>query len=659
MCGLAMSILLASLITVQGQAASDEATIANANVHGAIIESASVIQLDPNDYGSGNNWEGLGYAPTTGKLYGAPSRGTFVLVVDPTSNATGALGSFAATVSSVSKWAHFTYAPNTRKLYAAPCWANSMLIVDPLANATDGSTVGNFGTGSAARRSNGVKWFGTAYAFGKIYGAPYDANSVLILDTSTNVTDTTTLRTVTGHAGSWAGIAFSPVDGKLYAAPLQANAVLIVDPLLNQTDMTTLVVGCTSCNKWNGITFCSVTNRLYAAPSEANAVLIVDPIGRSVDVTTLGGLTSTASKWAGAAFGNSTGKLYFPPAVGSNAVLVVDPIANTSSFISTAGLGSTGVKWNGIVYASITGQLYAMPRIAQNILVVRFDINTSALPVTIAPTAVPTVLPTSTPSRSPTIFPTAIPASLGPAIDPTGAPTNSSSAVQTVAPSAAPTALPTTIPSVTLATPPGGGGNDNILAILLGVGVAIGILVVITIAIVRKYQSRARSKSQGPIVINQAHLNPAQLDGYDTVEPASAASRGDNADDTYGEPILASHSTTVHRSDGTSNAVDTAKSDTLDTELHFDAPSATRHTSEYNATPASQPPQQLELDQDRYVQQVSDRPSDAPFAPNDTYEYADPASEPSQQLELDQDLYVQQSSDVGLENFAGFEPEHS
>ena len=132
------------------------------------------------------------------------------------------------------------------------------------------TTLGGLGTG-------GAKWMGIAFAptTGMLYGAPYNAGSVLTINPTTNTTDTTMLGGLGIGGSKWQGIAFAPTTGMLYCASAYATSVLIINPTTNTTDTTTLGGLGVGGDKWRGIAFTPTTGMLYGAPNDAAPVLLI------------------------------------------------------------------------------------------------------------------------------------------------------------------------------------------------------------------------------------------------------------------------------------------------------------------------------------------------------------------------------------------------
>jgi hypothetical protein len=269
-------------------------------------------------------------------------------------------------------WINLVFADNAGKLYGTPFYADTVLIIDPVTNTTDSTTLA-VGLGSVIQ-----EWHSMTYApnVGKLFAAPWIADAVLIIDPLTNTTDNTTLSGLGFGGGKWVGIAYADNVGKLYGAPDTASAVLIIDPVANTTDMTTLAGLGNAIGKWYSITYAANVGKLYAAPYSADAVLIIDPVANTTDATALAGLASGGNKWRGITFVDIVGKLYAAP-FNANAVLIIDPVANTTDTTTLAGLGSATNKWVGIAYASNVEKLFAAPLNANSVLIIDPVANTT------------------------------------------------------------------------------------------------------------------------------------------------------------------------------------------------------------------------------------------------------------------------------------------
>jgi hypothetical protein len=70
-------------------------------------------------------------------------------------------------------------------------------------------------------------------------------------------TDTTTLDGLGTNVGKWTGMAYAPSVGMLYAAPFNADSVLMINPRTNVMDTTTLGGLGAGDRKWIGMAYAS------------------------------------------------------------------------------------------------------------------------------------------------------------------------------------------------------------------------------------------------------------------------------------------------------------------------------------------------------------------------------------------------------------------
>ncbi|CAE8657580.1 unnamed protein product, partial [Polarella glacialis] len=114
------------------------------------------------------------------------------------------------------------------------------------------------------------KWFGIAAGnCGRLlYCAPYNAQQVLVIDSST--LELSFVEGAGEGTRKWSGIARGP-DGLLFCAPYDADEVLVIDP---RSDSLALIpcVGGAGKAKWSGIAL-AADGQLYCAPACAKTVL--------------------------------------------------------------------------------------------------------------------------------------------------------------------------------------------------------------------------------------------------------------------------------------------------------------------------------------------------------------------------------------------------
>ena len=74
----------------------------------------------------------------------------------------------------------------------------------------------------------------------KLYGIPYNAKSVLIIDPVTNDSDTTSISGLPG-GGEWATGVTAEDDRVVYCVPNNGKSILMIDVLFNTTRLLPLV----------------------------------------------------------------------------------------------------------------------------------------------------------------------------------------------------------------------------------------------------------------------------------------------------------------------------------------------------------------------------------------------------------------------------------
>eukprot|EP01051_Picozoa_sp_SAG22_P012596 SAG22_NODE_1325_length_4736_cov_5.253397_4_plen_303_part_00 len=143
--------------------------------------------------------------------------------------------------------------------------------------------------------------------------------AAMTTDLRLDTTDTTSLAGLGSDYYKWSGGVLGP-DGRVYGIPYKAEAVLVVDPAAMTTDTTSLA-GLGGGAKWFGGVL-GPDGRVYGMPSNAEAVVVVDPTAMTTDTTSLAGLGSGGAKWFGGVLGPD-GRVYGMPS-NAEAVLVVE-----------------------------------------------------------------------------------------------------------------------------------------------------------------------------------------------------------------------------------------------------------------------------------------------------------------------------------------------
>ena len=194
-----------------------------------------------------------------------------MLIIDPTTNSIDTTAMSGLTTPAFAKWAEGVLADNG-KIYGIPYYAATVLIIDPVTDSYSASAAPLPAPGGA----DGAKWIGGVLAGnGKIYGIPAYSTSVLIFDPMTNTADTTTITGLPGDFKWLGGVLVG--NGKIVGIPGSASTLLIINTTTNTTDTATAVGP--SGSKWLGgvLAGSNGNKRLFGIPHGARSVLIVEP----------------------------------------------------------------------------------------------------------------------------------------------------------------------------------------------------------------------------------------------------------------------------------------------------------------------------------------------------------------------------------------------
>ena len=172
-----------------------------------------------------------------GKIYLTPYYATYVGVYDYIANTfSSTTTGLTGLPSSHSKWQGATLASNG-KMYCGPYSHNSVLIIDPYTPSVDYTTIAGMTTFGGGTSNSGWRQ-GCLAPNGKIYFAPRDSSSVLIVDPSTDTADEATIAGL-AYRGALYGQGRLAPDGKIYCPPIAATNVLVIDPETDTIDTTT------------------------------------------------------------------------------------------------------------------------------------------------------------------------------------------------------------------------------------------------------------------------------------------------------------------------------------------------------------------------------------------------------------------------------------
>jgi hypothetical protein len=188
----------------------------------------------------------------------------------------------------------------------------------------------------------------------KLYFLPFAAEHVLIVDTTDNSLDSTTMSGLGNDARKWSGGVLG-VDHKIYGIPYNAAEVLVIDTVAGTATRDAVGMGgLGGSTKWFGGVL-GPDRKIYGIPYEAAQVLIIDYEQHSTDVTTmdwLGSGSTTHSMWAGGVLSPDNGKIYCIPFTTEEA-LIVDTATQLTDRMSIRGVSpGVGTKYMGGVLGS-------------------------------------------------------------------------------------------------------------------------------------------------------------------------------------------------------------------------------------------------------------------------------------------------------------------
>mmetsp|Transcript_13104 Transcript_13104/g.14986 ORF Transcript_13104/g.14986 Transcript_13104/m.14986 type:complete len:458 (+) Transcript_13104:86-1459(+) len=188
------------------------------------------------------------------------------------------------------------------KLFCAPYNASSVLVID--AELEEVRTI-------PCGVNGNYKWRGIARYGKKLYYCPFDASVVLVIDGETESINTISLD-IKGSE-KWSGIA--RCGSKLFCAPYNASTILVIDCETDETH--TIPCGIKGDYKWAGIA--AYKNKLFCCPFDASSILVID--GETEEVHAIPCGISGNDKWFGiVCFEN---KLFCAPHNAST-ILVID-----------------------------------------------------------------------------------------------------------------------------------------------------------------------------------------------------------------------------------------------------------------------------------------------------------------------------------------------
>jgi len=179
------------------------------------------------------------------------------------------------------------------KIYGIPYNAENVLIIDTKSDTVDTTTIqGIAGFSKYSCAVPAPYWKGS-----KLYAIPSDATNVMIVDTTTDTADITSIKGIKpGKSGKNTGFSYADataVENKIIAVPQDADEVLAID---TEVDMAEVILGSSrlaGSGKYSSIV--TVGDKAYGLPfHSAQNIMIYDADTHKVDTTTLKGFSGQA-----------------------------------------------------------------------------------------------------------------------------------------------------------------------------------------------------------------------------------------------------------------------------------------------------------------------------------------------------------------------------
>ena len=335
---------------------SKQIALGSESIGGALIDDVAVHD------GQAPRWAGC--VVHNGRVFAAPYNDPRMLVLNP--SATLSEESIDLKMDNFeAKWVGAAILGD--KVYCAPHDNKAALVVDssvPSGSASQHSFIHDIAR-SRKHSELAKKYAGIAACSGKLFCAPFNYDSVLVIEPTDGRKPKTRHIPTRSGLSKWHGIA--ELNGCLYACPHRESSMLVINA---SSDESLIYIDVLSASekikeeselKWSGIA--AHSGKLYCCPHEHNRVLVVEPNQLRHEVSFIDinrdesfkGITSCGSR------------LFCAPYNGSN-VLVIDPQKTGSAQISFIDIGPGIGKMRFSGLCSISSSIYLVPFNEANIV---------------------------------------------------------------------------------------------------------------------------------------------------------------------------------------------------------------------------------------------------------------------------------------------------
>ncbi len=258
-------------------------------------------------------WAG-GALGVDGKIYAVPSLNSTatytssILIINPATSTftTSSMGfAFEVFTSGSANNGSFigAVAAPDNKIYGIPSAGKGILIIDPIAGTAITSSMGlasdvfTFTSGGL-----GNKWQGGCLASdGKIYCAPATAQSVLIIDPISGTATTSSFGINLIGGSKYSGVVMGN-DNKLYFIPSSAQNVMILDIATQTATSSSFNQTLSATLKFYGGTL-GADGNIYCFPRNATHGLVINTVKQTATTASMGTFSSSTNKIASAILG--------------------------------------------------------------------------------------------------------------------------------------------------------------------------------------------------------------------------------------------------------------------------------------------------------------------------------------------------------------------
>ncbi len=269
------------------------------------------------------------------------------------------IGQFGISINETdSKWWGGVRGTNN-KIYGIPFNAEDILIIDPATNTATRSTM-------VADMTGTNKWAsGCRGPDGKIYCVPYGAPDVLIIDPVAGIALRTDFGLDLRDTNKWAGAVLG-ADKKIYGIPRDSSNILIIDPAKGTASRSSMGASLSGDNKWSG-GILAANGKIYGLPRDAEDILIIDPASGTASRSNMGAALTPSHQYAGGTLAPN-GKIYAIPYTDCPDILIIDPAVNTAT-LSSMGANLYNSGWSEAILGP-DHKIYAVPYTASDMLVI-------------------------------------------------------------------------------------------------------------------------------------------------------------------------------------------------------------------------------------------------------------------------------------------------